>query len=235
MSNKEFWKNFKLKNKALYLLSVIVVIALFTILPMYLWITSNILNLGVTVIRGDSMVPSIVDNQIVYIDDLHYNRGDIVVSYVTNVRDYPSAYEVAFIKRIVGLPGEKVEIKEEGIYINDELLDESSYTNNPEKTYIEDSEYKELYLDADEYFLVGDNREDSFDSRHYGPVEYYDMLYGITTEMNDYTENILLNVILVALFNLSVMIAYPIVSFKIIKRNFIEKQNPKNNKKKKKR
>jgi len=123
-------------------------------------------------VRGASMEPNFYDHEYLIIDELSYrfndpDRGDIVVfRYPKDPRQY-------FIKRIIGLPGEKVEIVGGEILIyNDgnplgKLLDESVYLSNglvttPDLTTI---------LEDNEYFVMGDNRQFSLDSRRFGPIK----------------------------------------------------------------
>ena len=68
------------------------------------------------------------------------------------------------IKRIIGLPGETVEIKNGKIYINEEEISD-------DYGYGETSDYEKTTLSADEYFILGDNRLISKDSRYFGPVK----------------------------------------------------------------
>lgn len=93
-------------------------------------------------------------------------RFDVVVFYPPEeFRDPSSKY---WIKRVIGLPGETVQIKGETIYINGEPLEEN-YGKEP----IEDAGLftKPYTLGEDEYFLMGDNRNNSTDSRVIGPVK----------------------------------------------------------------
>ena len=79
------------------------------------------------------------------------------------------------IKRIIGLPGEKIEISEGAVFINDVELAEP-YLDDSVLTYVLADSSLEVTLAEDEYFLLGDNRPDSFDSRHFGPVKEADLI-----------------------------------------------------------
>lgn len=115
-----------------------------------------------TVVMGHSMEPTLSDQDNLLVDKLSYRlhdpkRFDVVVF------PYQYAYKTYFIKRIIGLPGETVRIDDTGsIYINDELLMEAYG-----KEVIEDPGLARdgITLGADEYFVLGDNRNDSSDSR----------------------------------------------------------------------
>lgn len=123
-------------------------------------------------VKGASMEPNFFDHEYLIIDELTYRfndpqRGDIVVfRYPRNPQEY-------FIKRVIALPGEEVEIREGSVYIYNEenpdgVLLYENYLSPGEKTYglIEEK----LKLGEDEYFVLGDNRNSSKDSRSFGPV-----------------------------------------------------------------
>lgn len=115
-----------------------------------------------TVVMGHSMEPTLSDQDNLLVDKLSYRlhdpkRFDVVVF------PYQYADKTYFIKRIIGLPGETVRIDDTGsIYINDELLMEAYG-----KEVIEDPGLARdgITLGTDEYFVLGDNRNDSSDSR----------------------------------------------------------------------
>ena len=111
---------------------------------------------------GDSMSPILRNGDVVLVNRIVYNattpkRGDIIVFK-------PKGNEKVhyYIKRIVGLPGETVEIIENRVYINGERLDEDYETTNIDDVGVVDGKLK---LAGDEYFVLGDNRENSEDSR----------------------------------------------------------------------
>ena len=116
------------------------------------------------IVAGESMVPTLHHQDNLIVDKLTYRfqdpeRFDIIV--------FPFAYadNVYYIKRIIGLPGETVQIDEEGrIYINGELLEESygAEVIRPEMIGLAANE---IVLGEDEYFVLGDNRNNSKDSR----------------------------------------------------------------------
>ncbi len=120
-------------------------------------------------VKGASMEPNFYDHEYLIIDEISYRfnepqRGDIVVF------KYPLDDKQFFIKRVIGLPGETVKIKENSVYINDSKLNES-YLDGSVETFLPLRGYGDITLSDDEYFLLGDNRGQSFDSRSFGPVK----------------------------------------------------------------
>jgi len=145
----------------------IVIISLVIILPIRYFIIQPFY------VKGASMEPTFHDHQYLIIDEIGYRfnapqRGDIVVfRYPQNPQEY-------FIKRIIALPGERIEIRDGSIYVyNDErpegfILDESAYLADNIKTY--DLSEEIVTLRSGEYFVLGDNRNASKDSRSFGAV-----------------------------------------------------------------
>lgn len=114
-------------------------------------------------IEGTSMEPNLHDGQYLIINKFAYylhppERGDVVVFH------YPRNPRRDFIKRVIGLPGETVEIRGKHLYIDGEELDESYalYTGN--------YSWAAQRLGEDEYFVLGDNRNSSSDSHNWGPL-----------------------------------------------------------------
>mgnify|MGYP004527273419 CR=1 FL=1 len=109
-------------------------------------------------VDGSSMKNTLKDNDILLLYKLgSIKRNDIVVldeSYDNEI----------IIKRIIGLPGETVAIKNGKIYINNKEYDDKF-------AYGETSDYDKITLGDDEYFILGDNRIVSKDSRYFGPVK----------------------------------------------------------------
>ena len=122
-------------------------------------------------VRGASMEPSFEDSDYLVIDEISYRfdnpkRGEVIVFHP------PHALSQFFLKRIIGLPGEEVFIKDGGViiknkeFLDGKILDESSYLEPGLLT----SGNLDVKLGVNEYFVMGDNRLHSSDSRSWGPV-----------------------------------------------------------------
>ena len=120
-------------------------------------------------VRGFSMEPNFQQNDYLFIDELTHKfqepkRGETIIFKP------PERSSAPFIKRVIGLPGEEIEIKDGQIIITkngeQQILDESSYL--PQNTYT--SGNLKISLKENEYFVLGDNRLNSSDSRVFGPL-----------------------------------------------------------------
>jgi signal peptidase I len=192
----------------IYITSWILIVILFTIVPAYCWMTAGLKWIGITSIRGNSMSPTIVNNDIMYVQPVEYERGAIVVALCPNSKEYVSTSNAPLLKRIIGLPGETIELTKDGVLINGELLQEE-YVQNVEKTFLESNNVNELILSDHEYFLMGDNRVSSFDSRHVGPFHRSGFLYGLTTEPNEYTFSLWIMAACVCICNVLAIVLLP--------------------------
>jgi signal peptidase I len=127
-------------------------------------------------VKGESMVPNFEDGDYLIIDELSYRlrapeRGEIIVF------KYPHDITQRYIKRIIGLPGETIEIKGGEIIVSKDgsspkILDESDYLNSSVQTLGN----VKVILGQDEYFVLGDNRPVSSDSRRWGVVPKSDII-----------------------------------------------------------
>ena len=94
-------------------------------------------------------------------------RGDVVVF------ESPLENDKLLIKRVIGLPGENFKIVDGKVYINGNLLNEDSYLQSNEYTFVEKyfENNVEYYIPNDSYVVLGDNRDESTDSREWGYVD----------------------------------------------------------------
>ena len=123
-------------------------------------------------VEGTSMAPLLTDQERIFINKFVYEfepiqRGDVVVFR------YPRDPRKSFIKRVVGLPGEMVEIRRGVVYINRVPLREEYLVSTGQDS---DSLPPQL-LSPDDYFVLGDHRRNSNDSRSWGTV-HRDYIYG---------------------------------------------------------
>ncbi|MBU0540750.1 signal peptidase I [Patescibacteria group bacterium] len=153
---------FELIQVAAISLAIIIPVRYFLIQPFY--------------VKGASMEPNFFDHEYLIIDEISYRfsepeRGDIVVFR------YPRDPSQFFIKRIIAMPEETVEIAGGQIKIFN--------ADNPNGFVLPENEYldqvftattRSVTLKADEYFVLGDNRIQSLDSRYFGPINRYDVV-----------------------------------------------------------
>ena len=114
-------------------------------------------------VTGESMLPAYKDGSFRMVNRLAYKRsrpqrGDVVAIKL-------AGEHLMYMKRIIGLPGERVEIRSGTVYINDEPLEEP-YIQLKRKPWHED----ETRLRDDQYFVIGDNRSMSIDGHEHGAV-----------------------------------------------------------------
>lgn len=119
-------------------------------------------------IPSGSMLPTLQINDRLIIDKISYDfrdpkRGDIVVFSPTDTLKKQN-FKDAFIKRVIGLPGEKVEVKDGIVYVNGQSIQEK---------YIEDQpnyRFGPVSVPPNQYLVLGDNRNNSYDSHYWGFV-----------------------------------------------------------------
>ncbi len=120
-------------------------------------------------ISGPSMLPNLHAGEYLIISRLDYLFGDPQhgdVAVFQKPTDPPT--EPRLIKRVIGIPGDTIEIRDKLVYRNGELLPEPYFVNTPCRTNCGDKTWE---LGPDQYFMMGDNRNDSNDSRSFGPVD----------------------------------------------------------------
>lgn len=149
-----FWEIFK-----------IVVIALLVVIPIRYFLFQPFF------VKGQSMEPNFESGDYLIVDEISYRfrdaqRGEVIVF------KNPQNTTQRFIKRIIGLPGETVEFKDGKVVIitggKKFVLDESAYL--PPSAQTSPKLFGSITLSQDEYFVLGDNRTNSSDSRIFGPL-----------------------------------------------------------------
>lgn len=140
-----------------------VVVALVLAVVLYLFIMTP------HEVVGNSMHPTYKNGEFLMANKVSYKfsepqRGDVVIFKYSDTQD--------FIKRIVGVPGDKIMIKDGNIYVNDTQLNEADYLASSVVTnggsYIHEGQT--ITVPDDQYFVCGDNRPNSSDSREFGPI-----------------------------------------------------------------
>lgn len=141
-----------------------ILIALAIVIPIRLYIAQPF------IVSGASMDPTFANGQYLIVDEISYRvndpvRGDVVIfKYPKNPKQY-------FIKRVIGLPGETVRIEGKNIYIENEEHQSGYLIDEP---YLEEENVQassmSITLSPTDYFVLGDNRRASSDSRVWGPL-----------------------------------------------------------------
>jgi len=116
-------------------------------------------------VEGTSMMPSLGDQERIFVNKFVYRlepieRGDIVVFR------YPRDPSKSFIKRVIGVAGDRVRIDGGQVYLNGQALDEDYVV----PAYTDERSYPETVVPPNSYFVLGDHRNMSNDSRDFGPV-----------------------------------------------------------------
>jgi signal peptidase I len=147
-----------------------------TIPVLSVWVRDLIISLAISAfiivflyqpvkVEGTSMMPSLDDQERIFVNKYVYRlepieRGDIVVFR------YPRDPSKSFIKRVIGLAGDRIRIEAGQVLVNDVALDEDYVP----PAYADQRSYPEIIVPANSYFVLGDHRTMSNDSRDFGPV-----------------------------------------------------------------
>jgi signal peptidase I len=123
-------------------------------------------------VEGTSMLPNLEDQDRLFVNKMAFrvgeiHRGDVVVF------EYPRDHTKSYIKRVIGLPGDRVAIDHGRVYVNGKRLDEPYVPAR----FADDDSQPELLIRPGEFFVMGDHRNISFDSRSFGPVSR-DLIFG---------------------------------------------------------
>jgi signal peptidase I len=148
-----------------------VVIALSIFLIVYLFVMQP------HQVNGSSMVPTFENGEYLLTDKISYKtglpgRGDVVVFHAPDSAQCPEGTGCDFIKRIIGLPGDTIEVKNGSLYLNGEKLSEvylpDDFVTRPGNYTLSGP----VVVPEGNYFVVGDNRDHSSDSRFWGTVSF---------------------------------------------------------------
>ena len=117
-------------------------------------------------VEGTSMLPSLEDQERIFINKFVYKlepieRADIVVFH------YPREPQKSYIKRVIALPGDTVKIVAGRVYVNQQLLSEAYVPEN----YFDYRSYPLVVVPPGRFYVLGDHRSVSSDSRDFGPIE----------------------------------------------------------------
>ncbi|WP_310550647.1 signal peptidase I [Paenibacillus glufosinatiresistens] len=144
------------------IIAAAVAVAAVTLLNLYVF--------NLSVVEGQSMQPTLLEGERLFINKIGLlftppGRGEIVVLH--DPEDGPQAKEY-LVKRVIGIPGDTVEVREHELYVNGRPVPES-YTDVP----IGDADFAAVTVSPDHYFVMGDNRRSgaSRDSRFFGEVD----------------------------------------------------------------
>src|SRR5437773_5522306 len=140
------------------------------------WMRDLLISLGISAfiiiflyqpvkVEGTSMMPSLDDQERIFVNKFVYRlesiqRGDIVVFR------YPRDPSKSFIKRVIGLAGDRIRIEAGQVFVNGEPLEEDYVP----RAYADERSYPEMVVPDNGYFVLGDHRTMSNDSRDFGPV-----------------------------------------------------------------
>jgi len=123
-------------------------------------------------VEGTSMLPMLEDQDRLFINKIAYRVGEIHTGDVV-VFEYPRDHSKSYIKRVIALPGDHIRIDHGTVYVNSVALREPYVPSR----YADDRSEGEIVLPPQKYFLMGDHRSISSDSREFGPVDR-SLIYG---------------------------------------------------------
>ena len=144
-----------IKKEKLFILAIIIIILL------------KIFIFNFILVKGDSLNPKYKNNDFMFLNKIIYKftpikRGDVVVLKYKNDD---------LIKRVIGLPKDKIKVENGKLYINNK-----EYKENYINSYTASEDFDEVTIKNNEYFVMGDNRYNSYDSRRFGPINKKDIM-----------------------------------------------------------
>lgn len=146
--------------------ALVIVLAVCLTLPVFLLLIRP--NITLSIVRGASMEPTLTDRQcLLAVGSTEIHRGDIVIAQ-------SDAFGCRIVKRVIAVPGDTISIQDDTVFLNGSPLEEP-YIKEPQRT----GDIQPFMLEEDMYFLMGDNRNRSGDSRSIGPLQREDIHYVI--------------------------------------------------------
>lgn len=132
-------------------------------------------------VNGQSMVPSFQSGEYVLTDKVSYRmgdpqQGDVIVFHAPEAANCPEGTGCDFIKRVLAVPGDTVEVKDNGIWVNGARLNEPYIPESFQTLAGMFTKDRMITLGTNEYFVSGDNRPYSSDSRAWGPITKNDIV-----------------------------------------------------------
>lgn len=145
-----------------FLETIVVALSIFVVIYLFLFQPHEV--------KGSSMEPNFHNNEYILTDKISYRfrepeRGDVIIFKA------PRNPDVDYIKRVIALPGERVKVDKGYIYVNDKKLNEKYLIDSTPifpGSFVQEG--VDITVAEDEYFVMGDNRPHSSDSREFGPI-----------------------------------------------------------------
>lgn len=219
-SKKEDYQYIKRKKSWRFLSGAITII----IFGLFLYLTVHTVLLRfipsysfINIVSGESMEPTLNNGQFMFASDEAVKRGDIVVSQFPQkiIEERPEKESTTIIKRVIGLPGETVDIQKDGtVLINNVELDESYLTEEHKKSTYLEGKNNHVDLNSAQYFIMGDNRDNSYDSRYFGAVNIGD-ISGV--QSTGPTSQTWIKLIYIILYICLIVLAYELIDFAVVK------------------
>lgn len=219
-SKREDYKYIKSKKSWRFLSGAITIIL--SLLVLFLTVHTVLIKLVpsnsfINIVSGESMEPTLHNGQFMFTSDEAVKRGDIIVSRFPQklIEVSPEKKSTTIIKRVIGLPGETVDIQKDGtVLINNVALDESYLTDEHKKSTYFEGKNNHVELNSAQYFIMGDNRDNSYDSRYFGAVNIGDM-YGV--QSTGPTSQTWIKAIYTIIYICLILLAYALIDFAVVK------------------
>lgn len=156
------WLNIKefLKDASKYIIIIVIILFIITFI------------FSITQVVGDSMYPTLKDGEVLILNKFKYRFSDIKREDIISLKYADTKY---LIKRVIGLPGENIEIRNNKLYINGTEYNEEYLSKDLDYIDFKLSDLGYSKIPEDMYLVLGDNREISLDSRKIGLIKKKDI------------------------------------------------------------